>query len=79
MFDEVNEGTAIFKTAATSEWSPIGTPTVTLDADGCTLPSDWYLQLSEKMSQMVKNSIPFNPEFPLQLLLKGNNEGATIK
>lgn len=68
MFDEVNEGTAIFKTAATSQAAPAGVSTLTLDADGCALPSDWYLQLGRQMSQMVKGQTPFRSELPFGLM-----------
>ncbi len=48
MFDEVDEGTAMFKLAPTRESVPAGVPIVTLDADGDRLPSDWYLQLARE-------------------------------
>jgi hypothetical protein len=46
MFDEVDEGTAMFKLAPTRESVPAGVAIVTLDADGEQLPNDWYLQLA---------------------------------
>jgi hypothetical protein len=46
MFDEVDEGTAIYKTAATPAAAPVNFPNVTLAADGMSLPSDWYLQVA---------------------------------
>jgi hypothetical protein len=48
MFDEVDEGTAMFKLAITAEEVPVDVSIVTLDADGEALPSDWYLQLSRE-------------------------------
>ena len=45
MFDEVDEGTAIFKVAATQEDAPVGTEFLTLDMDGHKLPNDWYLRV----------------------------------
>src|SRR5262245_27958231 len=48
MFDEVDEGTAMFKLAPTRETVPSGVPIVTLDVDGDRLPSDWYLQLARE-------------------------------
>ena len=48
MFDEVDEGTALFKLATTAEAVPADASIVTLDADGEALPSDWYLQLSRE-------------------------------
>ncbi len=51
MFDEVNEGTAMFKMLPNKKEAPVqGVPPensfVTLDADGCHLPSDWYMRLA---------------------------------
>lgn len=48
MFDEVDEGTAMFKTARTPRDAPIERPTVTLDEDGVALPGDWYLRLARE-------------------------------
>jgi len=53
MFDEVDEGTAMFKVAPTSDTVPTGVPLVTLDADGDQLPSDWYLQLARRAQQRL--------------------------
>ena len=51
MFDEVDEGTAMFKILPSAKDAAVtGVPPktffVTLDADGCRLPSDWYLRLA---------------------------------
>jgi hypothetical protein len=40
MFDEVNEGTAMFKLAPTADYLPTQGEFVPLDIDGQTLPSD---------------------------------------
>jgi hypothetical protein len=48
MFDEVDEGTAMFKVAGTARDAPADVPMVTLDADGEPLPTDWYLQLARE-------------------------------
>lgn len=48
MFDEVDESTAMFKIAASRQDAPGDAPMVTLDADGETLPSDWYLRLARE-------------------------------
>jgi hypothetical protein len=53
MFDEVDEGTAMFKVAPTHDSVPAGVPLVTLDADGELLPSDWYLQLAREAQQRL--------------------------
>ena len=53
MFDEVDEGTAMFKLAPTRDSVPAGVPMVTLDADGDRLPSDWYLQLAREAQRLL--------------------------
>ena len=61
MFDEVDEGTAMFKVAATRADAPAEVPVVTLDADGEALPSDWYLQLArEAQRRLVGTRVPGN-------------------
>lgn len=57
MFDEVDEGTAIFKVAATREDAPAGAQFLTLDADGQNLPSDWYLQVVGEAAKHVHEGI----------------------
>lgn len=51
MFDEVNEGTAIFKVAPTRAEAPDQGWWLTLDADGYQLPSDWYLRLAYEIKR----------------------------
>lgn len=53
MFDEVDEGTAMFKVAASSRDAPKDAPFVTLDVDGETLPSDWYLRLAREAQKRL--------------------------
>ena len=53
MFDEVDEGTAMFKVAASSRDAPTDAPFVTLDADGEPLPSDWYLRLARETQKRL--------------------------
>ena len=48
MFDEVDEGTAMFKVAPSRRDVPVEVPLVTLDVDGEKLPSDWYLRLARE-------------------------------
>jgi hypothetical protein len=55
MFDEVDEGTAMFKVVPSRSGLPIDPPFVSLDADGCKLPSDWYLRLAGAAGVAVKN------------------------
>ena len=55
MFDEVDEGTAMFKLAPTRDSVPAGVPIVTLDADGDQVPSDWYLQLAREAQRRLSS------------------------
>lgn len=57
MFDEVDEATAMFKIAETQQDIPAQGDFVTLDADGISLPSDWYLQLADETQKMLDNTI----------------------
>jgi len=57
MFDEVDEGTAMFKLARTANEVPAAASIVTLDADGEILPSDWYLQLAREAQQRLYNRL----------------------
>ncbi len=67
MFDEVDEGTAIFKIAPTQKLTPAQTPFLSLDADGFQLPSDWYLQLARQTAAMLKGQIGLSQSIPLQM------------
>jgi len=67
MFDEVDEGTAIFKTVATQNQLPSSPPFLSLDADGCRLPSDWYLRVAGKASSVLRGEMPNSPELPLKI------------
>lgn len=46
MFDEFDEGTAIMPIAPSRADTPEGGRFLAADADGCALPSDWYLRLA---------------------------------
>ncbi len=67
MFDEINEGTAMFKLAPTAAMSPAGVPMVPLDADGYPLPSDWYLRLAGKATALFRGEMPLSAAMPLEL------------
>ena len=67
MFDEVDEGTAMFKIVANPKDLPADPPFVTLDADGCALPSDWYLQLAGKASAMLRGELQPSGKLPLPM------------
>lgn len=67
MFDEVDEGTAMFKLAPTAAELPVGAQLVPLDIDGYAVPSDWYLQLAREAGRMLRGEIPLSAEMPLDL------------
>ncbi|HWX23068.1 MAG TPA: glycoside hydrolase family 71/99-like protein [Candidatus Binatia bacterium] len=62
MFDEVDEGTAIYKVANTM---PVGKYFVTYEG----LPSDWYLKLTGAATQMLRGEIPWSVKIPERLPL----------
>lgn len=57
MFDEVDEATAMFKTAENSSMSPAQEYWLNLDADGYDLPGDWYLRSAGKAAQALRGNI----------------------
>ena len=65
-FDEVDEGTAIFKvTARTIDLPlPVG-GWLALDADGDSYPSDWYLRLTGEAQLMLEGMRPLTSTLPL--------------
>jgi hypothetical protein len=72
MFDELNEGTAMFKVLPSASQAPVqGTPEgssfVTLDADGCGLPSDWYLRLAAAATSATHSHSRVSADLPLPL------------
>ena len=65
MFDEVDEGTAMFKLAPTAAQLPAQGNFVPLDADGVKLPSDWYLRLANEAGKMLRGEIPLTNVPPI--------------
>jgi hypothetical protein len=65
MFDEMDEGTAMLKMAETTNGLPAGAQMVPLDADGVSLPSDWYLQLGGEAGRMLRGDIPLQSTIPI--------------
>lgn len=53
MFDEVNEGTALFKVAEKDIHGDGIPPLVALDADGCALSSDFYLRMTGLATEKI--------------------------
>jgi hypothetical protein len=59
MFDEVDEGTALFRVEPTAANQPVGAAMVTLNQDGCSLPDDWYLRVTGQAASYVHSaSVP---------------------
>jgi hypothetical protein len=66
MFDEMDEGTAMFKLAPTAAQLPAPGTFLALDADGMKLPSDWYLRLANVAGKMLRGEIPLNNRIPIK-------------
>ena len=58
MFDEVDEGTAMYKLAPTPAQLPVQGTFVPLNIDGVNLPSDWYLRLAGAATRMLRGDTP---------------------
>jgi hypothetical protein len=65
MFDEVNEGTAMYKLVPTAAQLPVQGQFLALDADGLTLNSDWYLRLANQAGKMLRGEIPLQTTIPI--------------
>jgi hypothetical protein len=64
MFDEYDEGTAIAKMAEDSSMIPTDQYFLTLDADGATVTSDFYLRLTGDINRLFNNQIPLTVKRP---------------
>jgi len=56
MFDEADEGTAIFPAETRADKLPAGTKMVYLNEDGCSLPDDWYLRVTGAAARFLHDS-----------------------
>ena len=65
MFDEVDEGTAMFKLAPTKAQLPGRGTFVPLNVDGINLPSDWYLRLANESGKMLRGEISLKSTMPI--------------
>lgn len=54
MFDEVDEGTALFPVETRSDKLPVGSQMVVLNQDGCALPDDWYLRITGQAANYLR-------------------------
>ncbi len=73
MFDEVNEGTAVFKIAPSRASAPDQGRWLTLDADGFDLPSDWYLRLSGEITRVFQGARRNTAGMPFALDANGGS------
>ena len=64
MFDEIDEGTAMYKLAETKLDLPEGKVLVPLNIDGFQLPSDWYIRLGAETGKMLRGESPLSADFP---------------
>lgn len=55
MFDEADEGTALFPVETTKDRLPDGARMVYLNQDGCVLPDDWYLQVIGRAGKFLSS------------------------
>jgi hypothetical protein len=53
MFDEADEGTAIYPAETRADKLPAGAQMVYLNEDGCSLPDDWYLRVTGSAAGFV--------------------------
>jgi len=65
MFDEVDEGTAMFKCVPTAAQLPAQGTFVPLNIDGYNLNSDWYLRLANQAGRMLRGQIPITNGIPI--------------
>lgn len=78
MFDEVDEGTAMYKLVETPDNLPVGADQVPLNEDGYKLPSDWYLQVGTEIQKMIEGSTALTPTLPLTPEMTGVNDSKSI-
>ncbi|RYX85994.1 hypothetical protein EON83_04355 [bacterium] len=64
MFDEIDEGTAIFKVAEDASMQPTNQWFLPLDADGVHCSSDFYLRLTNDGGRMIRGELPFSEQHP---------------
>jgi len=70
MFDEIDEGTAMYKVSADAARQPVmpaNRQFLPLDADGEKLPSDWYLKLADYAGRALRKEIPATPARPIAM------------
>jgi hypothetical protein len=66
MFDEVDEGTALFKVAPDQSHAVRDGTSIALDADGVSLPADWYLRVAGIIGRMLNGRIKPERALPMK-------------
>jgi len=54
MFDEADEGTALFPVETRKDKLPAGANVVYLNHDGCSLPDDWYMRVTGEAAKYLR-------------------------
>ncbi len=57
MFDEVDEATALFALESREGRGPAGVPMLSLRQDGCVLPDDWYLRVTQEAARAIRGQV----------------------
>ena len=65
MYDEVDEGTAMYKLVTTPAGLPAQGKFVPLNVDGYNLNSDWYLRLADQAGRMLRGEISTSSVIPI--------------
>ena len=68
IFDEVDEGAAMFKVSTSDNSQPVldnGKQFLSLDEDGEKLPNDWYLKLADYAGRALRKEIPLTEVRPI--------------
>jgi hypothetical protein len=68
MFDEIDEGTAIFKVSEDASMQPTNQWFLSLDADGKHCSSDFYLRVANDGARMMRGQLPLLAAAPTLLV-----------
>ena len=66
MYDEVDEGTAMYKLAPTAAEKPVNGKFISADQDGIPLPSDWYLRLASATADILRGKAKNRETMPIK-------------
>lgn len=67
MFDEVDEGTSMYKMVTTAQDLPPNSNLLPLNFDGCALDSDFYLRLAGATTNALQSGMKISRELPITL------------